>query len=524
MLLSTGKSWISNSQLKKEEIEDKAQLLESELTKKEYKEVLNHLKSVYSFVYIPVEIDVEDFTKIETENMQKIFDKCIKDEIRESLKGAKLANISHKLNSFMNEIATTLKGEYYYDTESSAKKNLTENDFLGKVLEVYFQSRILKKSTFTNKKYDKKVKELSAGEKRQALISLIYAFLKEKKERETILILGIDEPENSLHTSLCYEQFEKLKEMSKNNQILITTHWYGFLPIISEGVGHFLHKDELKDESTDGISFETYDLYDYRAKIRKDIQENQNKIPKDYSLKSTNDLVQSIFYSLKGDKGYNWLICEGISEKIYFEYFFKKEIENNNLKILPMGGQSKVSQIYEYLELPIKDEKDHLNGKVFCLIDTDMERHKDNIGDPHKNLKIKRLFNETENETSLITLKNNKTGETWIENALHPIIFEATMKELDLHEEYSIQIKNKSGNTDFVRNLKNYELRTFFEENEGENKISFAKEYVAIMSHINNPELFIPSWINEIKDFFKDNFVANNNSNKADKELITTGI
>ncbi len=133
-----------------------------------------------------------------------------------------------------------------------------------------------------------------------------------------MVIIWIDEPENSLHTALCYDQFEKLKIISSSNQILITTHWYWFLPIVSKWMAHFLSNNEWN------IKFESYDLYDYRQQIRQDMVTNRNQIPTDFILKSTNDLVQAIFYSLKWETPYNWLICEGTSEKIYFEYFFKR--------------------------------------------------------------------------------------------------------------------------------------------------------------------------------------------------------
>ncbi|PSD43655.1 hypothetical protein C7E23_15370 [Elizabethkingia anophelis] len=45
-------------------------------------------------------------------------------------------------------------------------------------------------------------------------------------------------------------------------------------------------------------------------------------LPIDYNIKSYNDLVQSIVISLLQDSPYNWIICEGLSEKIYFEEFF----------------------------------------------------------------------------------------------------------------------------------------------------------------------------------------------------------
>jgi hypothetical protein len=51
------------------------------IIKNNYKDILISLKDIFSYIYIPVEIDVEKFTKIETNNMQKVFDKRIINEI-----------------------------------------------------------------------------------------------------------------------------------------------------------------------------------------------------------------------------------------------------------------------------------------------------------------------------------------------------------------------------------------------------------------------------------------------------------
>ncbi len=357
---------------------------------------------------------------------------------------------------------------------------------------MYFQKRILNKKSGS---ILTKVSELSAGEKRQALINLVYAFLKRNSDRETMVIIGVDEPENSLHTTLCYDQFEKLKEISSLNQVFITTHWYGFLPIISQGYGHFIKSDSSK------ISFETYDLYDYRSKIQHNIEVSKNQIPNNFILKSTYDLVQSIFYSIKGDSPYHWIICEGISEKIYFEYFFKKEIDEQKLRILPMGGQSKVIRLYKYLQNPISEEK--CNGKVYCLIDTDRIRCEEiNKGCSH--LVIRRLSNEGESKkTTLLTLDHRDTSETDIERALNPELFKKTISCLSDNEDYAIKdIVNDTGNSDFILNFKNTNLGSYFKDNDGENKIIFSKKYVELSLEESNCEALFPSWVSEVKEFF----------------------
>ncbi len=483
-----------------ENVDDKKDLLNSwkeELKKNldnfENKKILQELKELYSYVYIPVELDIESFTKLETDEMQKIFDKSLKDEIATALSSVKLIGtdgINNKLESFLKDIVNILNSKYEYKTGQQRNNNITVSDLVQKIVEAYFQKRILYKK-------EKKVSELSAGEKRQALIDIAYAFLLNSKNREREIIIAIDEPENSLHTSLCYEQFEKLYEISLNAQIFITTHWYGFLPILKKGHSHFL---DLKSEK---IFFESYDLYDYKAKIKKDMENSKYKFPNNFNLKSTNDLVQAIYYSLQANEHYNWLIVEGVSEKIYFEYFFKNEIISHKIRILPLGGQNKVSEVFEYLELPIR-EKINLKGKVFCLIDTDFTRHKENIKPGTNHIQIKRLSNKNTNaQTELLTLINSDTSPTDIEQSLNPNIFKKVMDSLEVIEKYKIDtIENVEGNSSFIKNFKNLYLEDFFKEKNGENKIIFAKKYIEIMNLEEEPEKFIPNWINEIKKYF----------------------
>lgn len=455
------------------------------------KDLLGVLKSMYSYVYIPVELDIENFTKIETIEMQKIFNKEIKLEVTNALKDVNISKangINEKLDNFVSEIESILDKEYTYKSITPKKTKLTILDLVDTILTVYFQKRVLYKKEISG---DKKITELSSGEKRQALINLVYAFLKSKGTRDKYTIVAIDEPENSLHSSLCYEQFEKIKEIAllDQNQFLITTHWYGYLPIMSRGYSHFLEK---KGEEIEVL---TFDLYNYRSKI---------EINSNFMLKSMNDLVQSIFYSLIQKKPYNWIICEGISEKIYFEYFFEEEIKSKNLRILPMNGKKNVIRLFNYLYTPIQNEvKKAEFGKIMCIIDTDNETvvvDKDSC----KNLVLKRFLNIDENATQLVNANSGNIHQTDIEQSLNPIIFTKTLLKLEKNEEVKFSeehIKNKKGNTSFILNFKNLELMDFFKENSGINKIIFAQEYIKILKEEENKELYIPNWVKEIKTF-----------------------
>lgn len=451
---------------------------------------LNFIKELYSYVYFPIEIEAESFTKLETVQMQKIIGKKLKTEIRTSLKNIKqkdIDNINNNLLAFLNSIKDSFGGQYEYKAVSSKKINITENDLVEKVLEAYFEKKVLHKG-------NKKISELSAGEKRRALISVATAFLNESKSRDKNVIIAIDEPEASLHSSLCYEQFEKLHNASSLAQIFITTHWYGFLPIINYGYAHFIH-------DKDKLVFDSYLLYDYRAKIRQDKESSQNRIPSDFILKSTNDLVQSIYYSLTLDNSYNWLIVEGITEKMYFEVFFK-DLLDKKLRILPLGGFKEVKRVYEFLRLPIAEKNTEIKGKVFCLIDTDNERADFESADM-PNIQIRRLSHNGEaTQIHLLQINDKIHFQTDIEQCLNAEIFAETYQALGLEFEYGVlNIKHTNGNTNFIKNLNNTKIDEYFKVNDGKNKVTFAEKYIEILSGKEKPKLYIGSWVDIIRKF-----------------------
>lgn len=73
---------------------------------------------------------------------------------------------------------------------------------------------------------------------------------------------------------------------------------------------------------------------------------------------------------------------------------------------------------------------------------------------------------------------------------------------LEAIDSYFNTIVNKSGNTSFHRNFKNLEVENYFKENSGDNKVTFAEKYIALMIEAENADMHIPSWVNTIKQFF----------------------
>ncbi|TDO96640.1 AAA family ATPase [Flavobacterium sp. 245] len=464
-----------------------------------FKGFYEYINSHYSYIYIPVETDVQTYTKLETQDMQKLMDKNIQREIEKAITQKTINQINKDLGKFVKEIEEVLEIYHY---KGYYKDNLTMPDLVSKIIEAYFSIKVLNKKIENSKSIP--VTELSSGEKRKALIDVAYSFLRKNNDRESNIILAIDEPEASLHISNCYEQFDKLLKISKDNhQILVSTHWYGFLPIITNGSATAITKNNKNE-----ISYKFLNLYNYRENLVHSKKLHKGPLPIDYNIKSYNDLVQSIIISIMQDNQYYWIICEGQSEKIYFDYYFENEINEKNLRVLPVGGFKEVKKIYSYLTTPIKDPDYIITGKVFCLIDTDKERIDVSEYIKDKNLIFERLVLRKD-ESILVDVNNAlMSPPTEIEDCLDPLIFYHTLQEFninyseisDLYSKKEFQIDEKYSTDFFDLTTKEKKvLKDFFDDKEGFNKILFAKKYIELakqpfFTNRNNLD-----WIEEIK-------------------------
>ncbi|WP_452231469.1 AAA family ATPase [Lacinutrix sp. MEBiC02595] len=464
-----------------------------------FKGFYEYIISHYSYLYIPVETDVHSYTKLETQEMQKLMDKNIQSEIENAITPTTIRQINKSLNEFVADIENVLE-EYKY--KGKFKNSLTMPDLVSKIIEAYFSIKILNKKTASSKLIP--VRELSSGEKRKALIDVAYSFLINNNSRNDNIILAIDEPEASLHISACYSQFEKLINLSKlNSQIIISTHWYGYLPIVSNGNATSITKNE-KNET----SIQYFNLYNYREKITQDRNKVKGPLPVHYNIKSYNDLVQSILFSLIQDKPYNWIVCEGLSEKIYFEQMFSEDIKTKNLRFLPLGSFKEVKKLYSLLLAPIQDPDYQIKGKVICLIDTDAERMNIDFSKT-KNLFFKRLMNNKTKGTTIIDVNSNITNPpTEIEDCLNPYIYKQTL--IEFAEEYETiknilttnDVRSNALNSYYAFDLRESEkedIKAFFDDNQGYNKIRFAEKYTEISKSQffeNEPKI---EWIENIR-------------------------
>lgn len=484
------------------------------------------IESYYNYIYIPVEQPARSTLRIENVQMQKIMnqnvilkiEQLLKERLRVDGKNQSLIDhINGQLTLFIEDINSIIKlvnPDYEFRAIRNRKQNLTASDIVDNILEGYFSKRTLKSS-------QKEIEELSSGEQRRAMIDIIYAFLKNRgKEDEAIgrnVILAIDEPEVSQDLTHCFDQFERLERLSNyyGNQVMVTTHWYGILPVIENGT--LLHLSET-EESGYNNKFSTFDFYNYLDK--------QEFFPNEITIKSIYDLAISLSTYIRKETSKHLILCEGGTDKRYLETL----IDTQKVRILPVGGVSNVKNIFSLLVLPLKiDKRANSVKKVLCLIDTDPNlTDNSSLGkDPSGKIQLKRLqINYESSKVNLISLDNfNPSGVytvTRIEDVLDSKIYKKVIESVieenkkDYEEilfgDYDLRedaiFTNLRGDTHFLF-CKTYEANqnknnfiAFVESKKTQLSFKYVEEFnnAVLSKEISQ----IPPVFNSIKEFFKE--------------------
>lgn len=487
---------------------------------KDFPDILNIVKNYYHYIYIPSEINIQEYTKLETADMQKLMHSDIRNEIKNAITPKNLETINNKLQTFIDKISDKLV-DYTYEKDSSGKTKITMNDLIDTIIKAYFSIRVLTRS----KNPHLSVSTLSSGEKRKALIDVATAFLDAHAAQERKIIFAIDEPELSLHISACFEQFEKLRYISDiGHQILITTHWYGFIPVIGQGIIHDVVK-ETEDSGAANIEIKSYSLNDIREKITVDGRYRRDQLTSDIYLKSKYDFIQSVIASLRADIGYNYLFVEGSSDALYLKFYLDEIGKNNNLKIIPLGGVGEVISILNFLQLSLSSQKEQISGKVIGLIDTDetVQSIKDFRDSNYIYLRRIRFNHEINDIVLELPTSQAFSPPTTIESVLLPEPFYKALSffsEVNAYEELSFINGNSfdssskcSYNFIDMRGSERHSLNHFF-ENPGM-KSEFAAKYCELA----NKSIY-PTLINELLKIY--NFEANS-QNDVDANDVDIG-
>ena len=475
--------------------QNKTQLQDDDL--KDFLPLHEELKGLFEYIYIPKDIDPENFTQLETKEIQSLMGETLNEIVERCVPQDKIKEINSNLNDFIDSLTRRL-GEYSFRTTGERQVNLRKNDVYKLIIDAYFKIRKLHKKAGD---HWLELNVLSSGEKQKAIIEIAFQFLSEYRRKTDNLIIAIDEPESSLHMSACYDQFNKLFEISKLcSQLLFTTHWYGFIPTVENGYVSVISKAD-GDHRCDLVN-----IGNYRESIKQSIKESKGKLPYDIRLKSLNDFIQSIITSLLSDEPYNWLICEGSSEKIYFEAYFSDIRKDKKLRIIPVGGAAEIKRIYNNLQVAYEDFKKEIQGKVILISDTDAELVSYPTKNELKNLICYRIVNEeSKRKTTLVKIDSNPVSpKTEIEDSLNGKIFFETLREFEeTHPELSNILNGTNDPTEesvyFALDLspsKQELLEKFFDSNN--NKFDFSKKYVEKIGNTYK----VPEWIEEIKKLY----------------------
>ena len=152
--------------------------------------------------------------------------------------------------------------------------------------------------------------------------------------------------------------------------------------------------------------------------------------------------------------------------------------------------------------------KDKLAGKVFLLIDTDRQPIEFDTQDGlEAHLQCRRIVNdEKKKRTELVKIQAAlKAPNTDIEDTLNGKIFHQALLWFKDQGEVLLDFipteEKPESPSYFAMDLRPGErekLDEFFNANNGNNKVLFAKKYVELLQPENN----IPDWIQSIKDYF----------------------
>ncbi|OOF51502.1 hypothetical protein BKK54_02540 [Rodentibacter genomosp. 1] len=464
--------------------------------------VIKYIRDLYDYVYIPKDIDTEQFMKLETKQVQMLMGESLEDILKSKITETTIREINGNLDKFISDLENELNG-YVYKTIQHRQSKVKRSDIYKLIIDTYFNVRKLHKKIKDDQTIP--MSEMSSGEKQKAIIDVAHSLLKNHRVDGKNLILGIDEPEASLHISACFDQFNSLFDIGNDcRQVLFTSHWYGYLPILNNGNTCIISK-------LDGTHrFDLINTSNYQEQMSQQKEESRGKLPYDIQLKSTTDFVQSILINVFSDSPYNWIICEGSSEKIYFEKYFEDEINLNKLRIVPVGGAKKIKKVYSNILIPYNEMKDSVGkninrGKILLLSDTDRSLVSYKVeGDDF--FKCQRIVNDPKTkETLMVNIHENPISpETEIEDCLNGRLFVEVLKYfrddfpiIDFIDDKKIYLESPSVFSLDLRHSEQDKLKNFFDHDNGKVKLQFAKKYVELLSNSYD----IPKWIRDIKQW-----------------------
>lgn len=328
-------------------------------TSTEAKGLTELIRSKYKYVYIPAEFPIDYLTQVQSEISESIIWKSLNRSLEQQIPEHIKTQINDILYAYTDEkIVTPLKeidDRYNYKSLKwkTSRSNLTQKVLAEMLVEVYFKDRWIHFN-------DISIEDLSSWQRRRAYIDYITALIfSSEGEFCNNLILAIDEPEISCDAVARYTQFERLIQVqSKIGQLLITTHWYWW--ILQQKNWDVLLLSE--NPTTLIRSSDTYYTNEYPFKT-------DFEIP--YDLRSCTDFLSSLGALAQRFSDKRYIICEGISDKIYLE----ASIISDQYRFIVWWDSTMVAKLYWFWKMQWRSFSEPNNVKF--LVDTDPSREYD---------------------------------------------------------------------------------------------------------------------------------------------------
>ncbi|ELE1010980.1 TPA: AAA family ATPase [Escherichia coli] len=457
------------------------------------------IKDIYNYIYLPAEITTSEYSRIESDLLQSLLGENLQQKISKIIKKKDITAINSHLNDFIRQLTTKLEGRYQFKKPSQRQNSFTQRHMISKIIESYFSDKILHHIDDVNK--DTPVQNLSSGEKRKALLDLATNFLKHNPQKsQHSTILAVDEPELSLHATSCFNQFDKIKKISDLGiQTICTTHWYGFLPVTGSGTAIYISPSQTY--------IKALDLENYKDELKELAKESNGSYLDVLEMKSNHDLAQSIVYSITSGNNYNWILCEGKTDRKYISAHL--DYENiEKLIVLSVGGSPTVKKIYNLLVMALEDRKATISGKVLLLLDTDHKYSPYDATDTIPSIKIRRLLlNKDLSNISLVKVTDDRVyPPTEIEQSLNADFYVETLKMLYTKGETSLSFmetpqlmeSSVSGGALNLNITEKKAIEDYFELPGKKNE--FCEKYLEILANSN--EIKTPDWLLNVARFF----------------------
>jgi len=489
--------------------------------------LFDYIKGRYRYLYIPREINISSFESLSSDNIYYLLEDSLSGYIERIIPRSEFSKITKMLRGLLSSINSVIGDYNFKGRNSTERESLIKKDvFYGLFVKEFFANKILHYQPSGSSK-NLSIEHMSSGERQKALVDLIFnllsidnvelagvdTVLKIEKSDASKLIVGIDEPDSSLHVSACFEQYQKIQNISEFCcQTFMTSHWYGYIPVSQDASTVFVGAKDSEGRSEFNSSFclsNSNFVDDLKFLKRK---RTNFIVPVTIGTKGVSDLTMSIMHAISGGFDCHWVVCEGSSDRLYLDAYFKKM--ELNVKVISVGGVDNLKSIYSIINAHYHEFKSSIKNKVIFISDTDANCVDDSGINRAKNLNEKiswyRIINKpSSDKTSLIEVNDSiKAPITTVEDTLNGKVYHKAL--LEMHSDLpptvmefisnneprneAIPVVSLNFNTDVQRSLKEYFDHHFYGNRR---KFDVAKAYVGIMR---TEEYSTPEWINSIAE------------------------